>query len=54
MTETVIEINHLTKKYDMYKKPSDRLKEALSPTRKTYHEVFYALNDVNVEVKKVK
>lgn len=36
----------------MYKKPSDRLKEALSPTRKTYHEVFYALNDVNVEVKK--
>ena len=52
MTETVIEINHLTKKYDMYKKPSDRLKEALSPTGKTYHEVFYALNDVNVEVKK--
>ncbi|MDT2577200.1 ABC transporter ATP-binding protein [Enterococcus raffinosus] len=52
MTETVIEINHLTKKYDMYKKPSDRLKEALSPTRKTYHEFFYALNDVNVEVKK--
>ena len=52
MTETVIEINHLTKKYDMYKKPSDRLKEALSPTRKTYHEVFYALNDVNVTVEK--
>jgi teichoic acid transport system ATP-binding protein len=51
MTETVIEINHLTK-YDMYKKPSDRLKEALSPTRKTYHEVFYALNDVNVKVEK--
>jgi teichoic acid transport system ATP-binding protein len=36
----------------MYKKPSDRLKEALSPTRKTYHEVFYALNDVNVKVEK--
>lgn len=52
MTETVIEINHLTKKYDMYKKPSDRLKEALSPTRKVFHDVFYALNDVNVEVKK--
>ena len=52
MTETVIEINHLTKKYDMYKKPSDRLKEALSPTRKTYHEVFYALNNVNVKVEK--
>ena len=52
MTETVIEINHLTKKYDMYKKPSDRLKEALSPARKTYHEVFYALNDVNVKVEK--
>ncbi|MGX7126137.1 ABC transporter ATP-binding protein [Enterococcus viikkiensis] len=52
MTETVIEINHLTKKYDMYKKPSDRLKEALSVTRKIYHEIFYALNDVNVKVNK--
>lgn len=52
MTETVIEINHLTKKYDMYKKPSDRLKEALSVTRKTYHEIFYALNDVNIKVNK--
>lgn len=52
MTETVIQIKHLTKKYDMYQKPSDRLKEALSPTRKTYHDVFYALNDVNVDVKK--
>ena len=50
MTETVIEIKHLTKKYDMYKKPSDRLKEAMSIRRKTYHDVFYALNDVNVSV----
>lgn len=51
MTETVIEIKHLTKKYDMYKKPSDRLKEAMSIRRKSYHDVFYALNDVNVSVK---
>lgn len=51
MTETVIEIKHLTKKYDMYKKPSDRLKEAMSIRRKNYHDVFYALNDVNVSVK---
>lgn len=50
MTEAVIEINHLTKKYDMYKKPVDRLKEALSIRHKSYHEVFYALNDVNVKV----
>ena len=40
MTETVIEINHLTKKYDMYKKPSDRLKEALVRQEKRITRFF--------------
>ncbi|MDH6364555.1 teichoic acid transport system ATP-binding protein [Enterococcus sp. PF1-24] len=50
MSNLAIEINHLTKKYNMYAKPSDRFKEALSPKRKNYHDVFYALNDVNIKV----
>ncbi|OJG37415.1 ABC transporter ATP-binding protein [Enterococcus devriesei] len=36
----------------MYSKPSDRFKEALSPKKKSYHDVFYALNDVNMDIKK--
>lgn len=52
MTQNAIEIKNLTKKYALYAKPKDRLKEALSPLRKSYHEDFYALNDINVEVKK--
>ncbi|OJG55313.1 ABC transporter ATP-binding protein [Enterococcus haemoperoxidus] len=36
----------------MYKKPSDRFKEALSPTKKTYHDLFYALKDVTMQIEK--
>lgn len=50
MTNTVIEISHLTKVYNMYAKPSDRFKETFSLKRKSYHDVFYALNDVNIHV----
>lgn len=34
MSEYAIDIQHITKTYNMYKKPSDRFKEALSPTKK--------------------
>ncbi len=43
---------HITKTYNMYKKPSDRFKEALSPTKKSYHDLFYALDDVTMQIKK--
>ena len=36
----------------MYAKPTDRLKEALDFRRRSYHDIFYALNDVNIHVKK--
>ena len=45
MSEYAIDIQHITKTYNMYKKPSDRFKEALSPTKKSYHDLFYALDD---------
>lgn len=52
MIENAIEIKNLTKKYAMYAKPQDRFKEALNPFRKSYHTDFYALKDLNIEVKK--
>lgn len=52
MSEYAIELKHITKIYAMYAKPTDRLKEALDFRRRSYHDTFYALNDVNIHVKK--
>jgi teichoic acid transport system ATP-binding protein len=51
-TEIVMDLQGITKVYQMYAKASDRLREALNPLRKKYHEDFYALNDVNIKVYK--
>lgn len=47
--DTVIEIKNITKIYNLYNKPSDRLKEALF-SRKSRHTEFAALNDVSFDV----
>lgn len=47
--DTVIEIKNVTKIYNLYNKPSDRLKEALF-SRKSRHTEFAALNDVSFDV----
>jgi teichoic acid transport system ATP-binding protein len=52
MSDYAIKIDKITKTYNMYSKPSDRFKEALDPRRKSYHEIFYALKDVDIHVKK--
>ena len=52
MPNTAIKVSHLTKVYKLYDKPIDRLKESLHPLKKQYHKDFYALNDVNFEIKK--
>lgn len=49
--DTVIEIKNITKIYNLYNKPSDRLKEALF-SRKSRHTEFAALNDVSFGVRK--
>lgn len=49
---TAIKVSHLTKVYKLYEKPIDRLKESLHPLKKQYHKEFYALNDINFEIKK--
>ncbi len=49
---TAIKVSHLTKIYKLYDKPIDRLKESLHPLKKKYHKEFYALSDINFEIKK--
>lgn len=52
MTEYVIRLNNITKSYNIYAKPTDRFKEALNPFKKSYHDVFYSLKNINIEIKK--
>lgn len=52
MKQSVIEVNHLTKIFNLYNHRIDRLKESLHPLRKTYHHPFFALKDVSFKVNK--
>jgi homopolymeric O-antigen transport system ATP-binding protein len=51
-SDTAIRVNNLTKAYKLYPSGNCRLKEALHPFRKKYHQDFYALKNVSFEVKK--
>ena len=50
--ENIVEVKNLTKVYELYNKPIDRLKEAIRIPRKVYHTDFYALKDISFSVKK--
>ncbi|MEC0310687.1 ABC transporter ATP-binding protein [Paenibacillus lautus] len=50
--EPIIEVKNIVKKYRLYNKPIDRLKESLNPYKKKYHQEFNALNDVSFVVNK--
>lgn len=47
----VIQVQHLSKMYKLYDKPSDRLKESLGLSRKKRYREHYALHDVNFDVR---
>ncbi len=51
-SENIIEVVHLSKAYKLYDKKIDRLKEALSFTKKRYHKQFFALNDISFSVRR--
>ncbi len=51
-SEYAISVENVSKIYELYNKPIDRLKESLNPTHKNYHKDFYALNDISFKVKK--
>lgn len=47
-----IEVNSLSKKYNIYDRPTDRLKEFVLRNKRSYHKEFWALNDVSFTVKR--
>ena len=49
---SVIELNGISKSYPLYKKHSDRVKEAFDPLRRKFHTDFFALQGVSLSVKK--
>lgn len=48
----IIVTENVSKAYRMYNKRSDMLREGLSFTRKKYHTLYYALQDVSFQIKK--
>lgn len=48
--KNVISVQHLSKMYKLYDKPSDRLKESLGLSRKKKYREHYALHDVNFNI----
>jgi len=52
MPDIAIKVENLSKVYKLYNNPVDRLKESINPFRKKYHRDFYALRDLNFEVRR--
>lgn len=50
--EYAIQVQDVSKVYQLYDKPIDRLKESLSLSHKSYHKDFFALNGISFQVKK--
>jgi ABC-type polysaccharide/polyol phosphate transport system ATPase subunit len=46
-----VEFEHVSKSYAIYEKPGDRLKELLSPRRRSHHRDFHALYDLSFSIK---
>lgn len=52
MDKNVIEVKNICKTYKLYKTPIDRLKEALSISKKVYHKDYFALSNISFNIKK--
>jgi homopolymeric O-antigen transport system ATP-binding protein len=52
MSDLAIKLSNISKYYKLYDAPGDRLKETLHPLRKKYHKKFFALKNVDLEIKK--
>ena len=48
----VITLKSVSKIYPLYPSKQSRLKEALHPFRKKFHTDFYALKNINLEVRR--
>lgn len=49
---TMIEVKNISKVYRLYDKPSDRIKESLSLTKKKYSREHKALDGIDIKIKK--
>lgn len=52
MSDIVIRVDKVSKAYKIYSKPIERIKEAIHPRRKTYHKLFFALQNIDFKVYK--
>lgn len=50
--ETVIKVKNLSKKFRRFSSVGDAVKEFFHPFRKRYHNEFWALKDVSIEIKR--
>ncbi len=46
---TAVALRQIAKRYDIYQRPIDRLKELMWRNRKSYHREFWALRDIDLE-----
>lgn len=51
-TDMAVRVEGLGKRYEVYPRPSDRLKQSLTFGRRRYFNEFWALKDISFEVKK--
>lgn len=52
MSNIAIKVENLSKCYQIYDRPQDRLLQMLTRGRKQYFKEFWALKDVSFEIKK--
>lgn len=52
MNDIAISVKNLTKTYRIFGHPGDRIKQALTLGRISFHQKFTALQDVSFEIKK--
>lgn len=50
--DIAISVQNLSKSYKMYGSPTDRLKEFLHPSRKSFHRKFWALREISFDIEK--
>lgn len=50
-SETAVEVIGVSKRYEMYASPQDRLRQFLSFGRRLYYKEFWALRNVSIQVK---
>ena len=54
MSGVAISLRNVSKFYKLYGSPKQRLIEALHPFGKKYYKEFYAIKNINLDVKKEK